>query len=125
MTKPIKKTLATVAGGIKATATLRDFEGNTSEETVFIRELPIRQLQDYVDAMSRLDEPTVVELFCGKEPGWSDRLLASSHEAILQKGEELNRPILDSWMSRSRATMGQIAKQIQALAEATSQSPTS
>lgn len=81
-------TLDTFAGGVPLTVTHRD--GTTIE--VRVGEIRIKDLGKYQAALG--DEEACVELFANQEKGWAATLTNLSLEAILEKGEEINRPFL-------------------------------
>lgn len=95
--------MATLAGGTKALAQFRD--GTT--EDVFLAQLPVRKLQDYLSSMD--DEPARLELITGKPKGWADNLTHDSHNALLAAGEALNETSFFAWLRRRVARQEQLA----------------
>ena len=84
----------TLLGGLEIEVTLTS--GNT--EQVFLRQLPIRQMPRMLAALE--DENRLVELFCDKPDGWSDRLTVESFEQVILKGEALNADFFSRWVQR-------------------------
>lgn len=69
-----------------------------TRETVEVRELPMREMPNYLAAFD--DEVTQAALFGGKDEAWALQLTAQSHYDLMLKGEALNRPNLDPWFRR-------------------------
>lgn len=84
----------TLLGGLPISVKFRD--GTT--EKVFVREVPIRKLPDFMEAQD--DEPALVELVCEKPEGWADTLTTESFEGIVRQGGDLNFPLLERWLQR-------------------------
>ncbi len=92
--------LVTLLGGENVAVKLRD--GSTP--TLFVRALPLRLIGKWaeLDAQGTPDaEAEMVELYCDVAPGFADTLTVESHEALLAKGEALNRPIFARWQGRA------------------------
>lgn len=91
--------------------------------SVFVRTLPIADLDKYQMCMDR--EDLAVELFTNQERGWAETITRQSLEAVLSKGEELNLPFFTTWLRRKlernekvAAGVGQqMAKQLAAVAD--------
>ncbi len=105
-----KPTLTTVLGAVAFTAELDD---GTTEE-VKVRELNVRALIEQWGLIQG-DEAALVELYCGKEKGWDDKLLAESHDEILRIGGELNRPRFARWTENRRADIAAMQKATEGL----------
>gem|GEM_PF-6156318 len=95
--------MATLHGGTKVVARYND--GTTGE--VFVRQLPIRSLQDYLATLD--DEPARLELVCDKPKGWADSLTIESHTALLAAGEETNEQNFFAWLRRRVGRQEQLA----------------
>ncbi len=117
-----KPTLNVVLGGVAFTAQLDD--GTTAE--VKVRQLNIRTLIEGWGLIQG-DEAALVELYCGKEKGWDDKLLAESHDEIIRIGGELNRPRFARWTENRRADIANMQKATEGLPipQPGSSSPTS
>lgn len=95
-----KTSLATLLGGQEITVKMRD----GTEEKVMIRDLTIRDLEKHwLNALQ--SEAVEVELYCGKEAGWDDKITIESHEKIMEIGEPKNRPTAARWGERRRAKL--------------------
>lgn len=67
-------------------------------EPVQVRIMTVREWPKYSTFLN--DEPGRLELICGKEKGWADRLTMESHEELIAIGEELNADPFVRWLSR-------------------------
>jgi hypothetical protein len=81
-------------GGRQAVA--RMIDGST--EAVFVKQLPVRQLQAYLASID--DEPARIELVTGKPAGWADKLTNESHVELLAAAEGLNADTFFAWLRR-------------------------
>lgn len=81
-------------GGREMTA--RMIDGTT--EAVFLKQLPIRQLQRYLESID--DEAARIELVAGKPSGWADKLKVESHVELLAAAEGLNADTFFAWLRR-------------------------
>jgi hypothetical protein len=86
--------LETLLGGSNALVGFLSGE----EETVRVRQLPIRDYPDYLAA--QMDEPRMAELLCGKPTGWGDSLEFASLEGIISEGDRLNADFFGRWLRR-------------------------
>jgi hypothetical protein len=86
--------METLVGGTTFVITKTD----TAQETVQIRQLPVRLLPQMLAALE--DEPAMVELFCDKPQGWSDSLSPESFEHIITEGERINADFFSRWAQR-------------------------
>lgn len=68
------------------------------KETVKVRQVPVRHMEKYLLAID--DEPAAVELFCGREKGWSETLTEESFNAVAEKGQDINLPFFGPWLRR-------------------------
>ena len=68
------------------------------EDRVKVGILRVKARERYLEVMG--DEGAQVELFCGREKGWADRLSAESYDAIAEKGQKLNLPLFQNWYRR-------------------------
>ena len=92
--------LTTLLGGESVSVALRD----GSKQEVFVRALPLRLVNKWatLDAAGTMAaEAEMVELYCDKPEGFADKLTIESHEAVLARGEVLNRPTFARWQSRT------------------------
>lgn len=89
-----KQELITIAGGVEIEITLRD----GTKETVKVRQIPVSKIQDFVAALG--DEAKAVDLYCGKDKGWSDTLELKSVNDIAEKGQQINLPFFEAWWTR-------------------------
>lgn len=89
--------LILINGGTDLEVTLLD--GST--ETVKVRQLPIKSMESYLHSFA--DESKVVGLFTDKSEEWAAQLTPASHTAIMEKGEEINRPFFVAWYQRRMA----------------------
>lgn len=98
-TNEVPASLATLLGGEAMKVTLRD---GTVEE-VFVRQLPLRLIGKWsgLDSNGGVDaEAQLIELFLDKPEGFADGLTVESAEAVLAKGDALNRPTFVRWQQR-------------------------
>jgi hypothetical protein len=110
------KTVA-LFGGEPIEVTLRD---GVIEKDVFVRTL---RVVDFPRVFSALDdEEKLAEIFCGKPEGWAATLSPASHEAIIEKGNELNSDFFCRWAQRRVAQRAKLAAGLTELPE--SPSPT-
>ena len=71
---------------------------------MFVRQLPVRLIGQWatIDSTGTPEsEAALVELYCGMPEGGSDALTIESYEAVLARGEALNRPTFARWQSRA------------------------
>lgn len=86
----------TLFGGSKFEATI-----NTGHKVeVFVRQLPIREMQQYLEAQS--NECAIIELVCKLKPEVVDRLTADSHIALLAEIERVNGDFFTKWGERQK-----------------------
>ena len=93
-------TLATVLGCERVAAKFRD----GTQADVIVYHVPITDVPEWLELDSRGiagEAEKVRKLYARQPEGWLETLLPESYEAILAKGEELNRPNCDR--ARSRA----------------------
>lgn len=88
------ETIETLIGGKQVSV---KFKGGT-EEAVFVRQLPIRQLPEYLSKQD--DEAGLIELVCDKPSGWSDGLTMQSHESLIEIVEAMNSVPFFAWLRR-------------------------
>jgi hypothetical protein len=96
----VPASLTTLLGGESVKVKFR----NGNEQELFVRALPLRLISKWaeLDANGTPEsEAQLVELYCAADAGIADELTIESHEAVLAKGEELNRPIFARWQSRA------------------------
>lgn len=74
---------------------------NNNEEAVSVRELPVRELPKYIDLAG--DEAGTIELCCGKEKGWADKLTDASHLELLEAANKANFTRATAWAERQLA----------------------
>jgi hypothetical protein len=86
--------LILINGGVDMEVTLV----GGAKETVKVRQLPIKAMLGYLSCFD--DEPKLIALFTGKPETWVDELTPQSHTALIEKGEEINRPFFDAWYRR-------------------------
>lgn len=111
------KPLTTLLGGEPVTVTMRD----GSQETVNLNVITIRQIPAFADALG--DECSLIEMVTGKDPAWVDSLTPGSHADLVEKGRELNDPLLESWMERQMKTTGWAEGKLLPLMQKLSASP--
>ena len=112
--------MAVILGGQDYVAKMRD----GTEEPVTIRQLTVREISKKW-LMVSTDEAGQVELYCGKDEGWDDKLTIESHEEIVRIGGDLNRPMIARWGERRRADLVELQSMTKgiALPSPTSSSP--
>ncbi|MBA3960853.1 MAG: hypothetical protein H0X40_02995 [Chthoniobacterales bacterium] len=67
-------------------------------EIISLKPLSIREMPAYLAAFD--DEVSLAALFAGKDESWSSQLTAASHNALIGKGEEINREAFEPWYRR-------------------------
>ncbi len=96
--------MVTLMGGVEVVVTLaaEQLDGaplkGTVTETIFLRQLPIKEFPRVRRALS--DEVALAAIYCGKEIGWAERLLPASHELVIEQGERINRDFFSRWSAR-------------------------
>lgn len=94
-------TLATALGCLIVSVVYRD----GTQEAVPVYALPVREIGQWaaLDSAGTIEsEVQLVERHCCRKPeGWADTLSPESYDAVLAKGEELNRPIYARVRSRA------------------------
>lgn len=73
-------------------------------ETVFVRQVKMRELTRYSAMFFAQDEGAQVELFTGKSAEWVDALLPASFVAVLKEGQRLNVDFFAAWAERQKET---------------------
>ena len=98
MGDPNPTPLAVILGGEELTVKTRDGESHR----VWVYQLPVRRITRWAQLnYGGMDaEPELVELYADKPQGWADTLTLESYDAVLAKGEELNRPTFAAATSR-------------------------
>ena len=92
-------TFETVMGGADLVVRHRD----GTDDTVKVLQLPIA---DYPRLLASLEnEEAQLELYCGKPTGWAGTLSLQSHNALMEKAEELNGDFFSRWAKRRLAKM--------------------
>jgi hypothetical protein len=76
---------------------------NGHQEDIEIRAVPVRLMPRLSTAFLTHDEGTLIELYTGKKPEWSDSLTPESVEAVLATGEEMNRDPFAAYAARTLA----------------------
>jgi hypothetical protein len=109
------KTVA-LFGGEPIDVTLRD--GTT--EQVFVHTLRVVEFPRVFNALD--DEEKLAEIFCAKPDGWAATLSPKSHEAVIEKGNELNSDFFCRWAQRRVVQRAKLAAGLTELPE--SPSPT-
>ena len=92
--------LATLLGGESVAVVYRSGE----KAEVFVRQLPVRLIGKWAQldsAGTPESEAALVELYCALPEGGSDALTVESYEAVLARGEALNRPTFARWQRRA------------------------
>lgn len=85
---------ATLAGGVDLAVTLK----SGATETVKVIEIAV---EDYPALFAAInDEQRQVEIFCAKPAGWAKTLTPKSHNAVMERGEELNKEPFFGWCAR-------------------------
>lgn len=90
--------LTVIAGG--AELLVRRIDGG--EETVRVRQLPLRLLPAYGDAVQ--DENKLAELVCDRPEGWAETLTPDSLLDVVEAADELNRGPFFRWAERRLRT---------------------
>lgn len=85
--------MQTVEGLSRMTVTKTD--GST--EQVAVRQLNLRQLQDYL--RNEQDLPVCAELFCAKRPGWADGITMRSTLQVIAEGRRINSDFLAEFLA--------------------------
>lgn len=68
-----------------------------STENVAVRQLNLRQLQEYLK--NEQDLPACAELFCAKKAGWADTVTMRSTLAVVAEGRRLNSDFLAEFLA--------------------------
>lgn len=91
-----------------------------SAESVFVRELPVRKLSDWLAAQD--DEAAMVKLVTGRDDGWVDSLDRDSFLAVVDAATELNQAFFGGLvrrrMARTETLMPGFAAKVQEAATA-------
>jgi hypothetical protein len=77
----------------------KDFLGK--KEVVNVRLVPISRFGEFSFYLSRNNEGAMLELYCGKPPGWADTLTPESIEALANKGLDINGDFFSKWFVRT------------------------
>ena len=67
-------------------------------ETVFIRQLPLREMEALLGAQG--DEMLLAQVYTGKDAAWVDSLSAASQEAVVSEGDRINADFFGRWFRR-------------------------
>lgn len=89
----------TLMGGTQLEVNFR----NGTSDTVLVRQLAVKLFPELLQAAG--DEPRLVELYCEKQPGWSDTLTNESFEAVILEGQRVNADFFGRWLARQRDRM--------------------
>jgi hypothetical protein len=73
------------------------------KETVKVGIVRTRHMDKFLLALD--NEPSAVDIYCGKPPGWNERLTEESFNAVAEKGQALNLPFLTPWLRRRMARL--------------------
>ncbi len=109
--------LEILAGG---TNVIVQFDDQREEETVFVRIIKLRQLQQYGQLVIAGDEAGQVGLFTGKEAAWVEALANESAEKILEEGQRLNADFFVRWAARQAALGNMLNEKVHRLNSPTS-----
>ena len=104
MQTPEPSKLEILAGG---TNVVVQFDDKRPDETVFVRIIKLKQLQQYGQLVIAGNEAGQVALFAGKDDKWVDELTNESAEAVLTEGQRLNADFFVRWAAR-QAAMGEL-----------------
>ena len=67
-------------------------------ETVFIRQLPLRDMEALLGAQG--DEMRLAQVYTGKDAQWVDALSPASQEAVVSEGDRINADFFGRWFRR-------------------------
>jgi hypothetical protein len=87
-------TMTTILGGAEMEVTLID----GSKETVKVRQLPVKLMQQYAAAIA--DDSDAIALYCDKPKEWAETLSGASFNAVADFGLELNQDFFRAWFQR-------------------------
>lgn len=73
------------------------YKTDGSTEEVAVRQLTLRQLQEYLK--NEQDLPACAELFCGRKPGWADTVTMRSTLHVVAEGRRLNSDFLAEFLA--------------------------
>lgn len=97
------------------------FEDGRPEETVTVRIIRLRQLQEYGQLIYTGDEAGQVGLFVAKDAKWVDALTNDSAEKIVEEGQRLNADFFTRSAAR-KARIGELlAEKVQSKSPTTPQ----
>jgi hypothetical protein len=71
-----------------------------TKERVKVRQVIADQMTDYGNAVIFNNEARQLEIYCGRDPGWANLLTPESHNAVADKGLEINLPFFGAWYQR-------------------------
>ena len=103
--------LETLAGGREVAVQFID----GSSGSVMVRQLPIRSIRKFADAMAQADEAGQIEMFTGRDSAWVDRLTNGAAVAVLVIGQELNEDFLSSWAMRQKTLAERLTSKMPSL----------
>lgn len=69
---------------------------NGQEETVRVRQLPMRQMKQIIEAAE--DPAAMISLATGKKIEWTDNLPASEFERLSSEADRINSDFLSHWV---------------------------
>ena len=95
----------TLMGG-KELVIWRLAEGAEREETVRVRQLPIKLYPRMLECVD--DEAALVELYCDQPKGWAETLSLDSFEAIVAEADKLNADFFSRWVARRLGRMERV-----------------
>lgn len=90
----VNQSLVNIAGGVETTAAKVD---GTSER-VKVLSLHIKDFPRLMSAMG--NECVQVDIFCGKDPGWAEKLTNDSIIKLYELGHQVNDSFFVSWGQR-------------------------
>lgn len=73
-------------------------DSSRPSETVFIRQLPLREMESLLGAQG--DEMLLAQVYTGKDAEWIDSLSPASQEAIVSEGDRINADFFGRWFRR-------------------------
>jgi len=88
--------MSTLNGGELITVTKLD----GSNEEIFVKQLPVRQYQKYLEAQA--DEVKMIVLACNKPEEFCDTLTPDSHELLVTTIERMNESFFQHWLQRQK-----------------------
>ena len=111
--------LQIINGGVEINVTHLD----GTVERIKVRQLPLRQLSNYGDALS--DETKLCQLLTSKDAEWIESIDLASQDEIITVGSQLNDSFFLRWADRRIAAAEKVNPRMARLVSVKSASPSS